>query len=144
MAKEEELYQGSNKYKFTNTVTKIEPLHDHIIVKGMDFSGRKLASGILLLNDDGKTDGIRPRWAQVFAVGPDQKEIKVGQWIMLEHGRWTRGFNVKIDDEELVLRRADPSSIIFVSDTEPSESTKNAISTAVHAEAKTRTNWAEE
>lgn len=144
MAKEEELYQPSNKYKATNVVEDLYALHDHIIVKDMDFSGRQLASGVILLNDDGKTDGIRPRWAQVFKVGPTQTDIKVNDWILVEHGRWTRGFNVKINDEELVLRRVDPACIIFVSETEPDENSKDTISTAVYAEAKTRTNWAEE
>ena len=144
MAKEEEWYQASNKYKATNVVADLTALHDHIIVKNMDFSGRQLASGIFLLNDDGKTDGIRPRWAEVFRVGPEQTEIQVGQWVLMEHGRWTRGFNVKINDEELVLRRVDPSCIIFVSDTEPDEHSKHTISTAVYGEKKERVNWAEE
>ena len=102
----------------------------------MNFAGRQLSSGIILLGDDGKTDGIRPRWARVYAVGPDQTEVKPGQWVLIEHGRWTRGIEVEIDDETLTLRRVDPDCIIFVSDEEPN--TDDTISTAVHAAAQSR------
>ena len=43
----------------------IKPLGKNVIVRDMNFEGRTLDSGIVLLGDDGKTDGIRPRWAQV-------------------------------------------------------------------------------
>ena len=114
----------------------IKPLHDSVIVTDMDFNDRKLASGILLLGDDGKTDGIRPRWSKVYAVGPEQKDVTLGQWILVEHGRWSRGLKIVKDDEEFVIRRVDPKAILFVSDTEPENI--DTISTAVHAERKTR------
>jgi len=115
---------------------EIKPLHDSVIVIDMDFSGRKLASGILLLGDDGKTDGIRPRWGKVYAVGPEQQDVRAGQWILVEHGRWSRGLKIVKDGEEFVIRRADPEAIIFVSDDEPENI--DTLSNAVHAERKTR------
>ena len=115
---------------------EIKPLHNSVIVTDMDFNDRKLASGILLLGDDGKTDGIRPRWSKVYAIGPEQKDVQVGQWILVEHGRWSRGLKIVKDEEEFVIRRADPEAIIFVSDDEPEDI--NTISTAVHAERKRR------
>jgi co-chaperonin GroES (HSP10) len=115
---------------------EIKPLHDSVIVTDMDFNDRKLASGILLLGDDGKTDGIRPRWSKVYAVGPEQHDIRVGQWILVEHGRWSRGLKIVKDEEEFVIRRADPEAIIFVSDDEPENI--DTLSTAVHAERKRR------
>jgi Chaperonin 10 Kd subunit len=132
MAKEEQLYQASNKFKATNVVKGVTALHDHVIVTDMNFEGRKLASGILLLGDDGKTDGIRPRWARVYTVGPQQKDVKPGQWVLIEHGRWTRGFNVEIDGVEMILRRADPNALLFVSDEEPNGI--DTISSAVDAQ----------
>lgn len=123
-------------YQSTNKIKSIRALHNHVIVKDMNFDGRKLSSGILLLNDDGKTSGIRPRWAQVYVVGPDQQEVKPGQWVLVEHGRWTRGSTVEIDGAEIVIRRVDPECIMFVSDEEPSAD--DTISSAVQAEAKTR------
>lgn len=115
---------------------EIKPLHNSIIVTDMDFNDRKLASGILLLGDDGKTDGIRPRWSKVYAIGPEQQDVKLGQWILVEHGRWSRGLKIVKNDEEFVIRRVDPEAIIFVSDEEPENI--DTISTAVHAERKRR------
>jgi hypothetical protein len=133
---EEKLFQASNKAKFINQIKSLSVIKDHILVTEMAFKERKLSSGIVLLNDDGKTSGIRPRWAKVYAVGPEQKEIQVGQWIFVEHGRWSRGIEVEVNDEQLTLRRVDPKSIIFVSDQEPNED--DTISDSVYAEAKTR------
>lgn len=114
----------------------IKPLRDSVIVTDMDFSGRQLQSGVILLGDDGKTDGIRPRWARVYAVGPEQQDVSVGQWCLIEHGRWSRGLKVIKDGEEITIRRADPNAIIFVSDEQPDSI--DTISTAVHAERRTR------
>lgn len=139
MPVEEPLFQASNKYRATNQVDGVRALHDHVIVRDMNFGARKLASGIFLLNDDGKTEGIRPRWARVYAVGPDQKDVAVGQWVFIEHGRWSRGMEVEINGEEFTLRKADPKCIIFVSDEEPEED--DTISTAVMAERKSRTQF---
>jgi len=115
---------------------EIKPLHDSVIVTDMDFNDRKLASGILLLGDDGKTDGIRPRWSKVYAIGPEQQDVKLGQWILVEHGRWSRGLKIVKNNEEFVIRRVDPEAIMFVSDQEPENI--DTISTAVHAERKRR------
>ena len=142
MSMEEQLFQSSNKYRFVNRIKSLTPLNNHVIVTDMNFKGRQLSSGIVLLGDDGKTDGIRPRWARVYAVGPEQEEIRVGQWVLIEHGRWTRGMEVEIDGVEMTLRRADPNCIIFSSDEEPE--VDDIISSAVHAEKKSRTNWAEQ
>ena len=133
---EEKLFQASNKAKFINQIKSLSVIQDHILVTEMAFKERKLSSGIVLLNDDGKTAGIRPRWAKVYAVGPEQTEIATGQWVFVEHGRWSRGIEVEVNGEQLTLRRVDPKSIIFVSDQEPDQD--DTISDSVYAEAKTR------
>jgi hypothetical protein len=114
-------------------------LKNSIIVTEMTFEGRQLQSGVILLGDDGKTDGIRPRWAKVYAVGPEQRDVTPGQWILVEHGRWSRGLKILKDGSEFTIRRADPEAIIFVSDSEPESI--DTISTAVHAERKTREHY---
>ncbi len=98
---------------------QFKPLNDHVIVKDMNFSGRQLSSGIIMLNDNGKAGGIRPRWAQVYAVGPEQTEIKTGQWICVAHGRWTRGVDIEDETGEHTIRRIDHKDILLVSDEEP-------------------------
>lgn len=98
---------------------QFKPLNDHVIVADMNFSGRQLSSGIIMLNDNGKAGGIRPRWAQVYAVGPEQTEIRAGQWICVAHGRWTRGVEIEDESGEHTIRRIDHKDILLVSDTEP-------------------------
>ena len=117
-------------------IKDITALKDHVIVRDMNFAGRKLSSGILLLSDDLKTSGIRPRWAQVYRVGPEQTDVAPDQWVLIEHGRWTRGAKISIKGEEITIRRVDPENIIFVSDEEPTAD--DSLSTAVAAQAKTR------
>lgn len=101
------------------TRDQVQPLRDHVLVNEMNFEGRTLSSGIVLLNDNGKSDGIRPRWGQVYAVGPEQKEIQVGQWICVAHGRWTRGVEVEDETGKKTIRRIDHTDILLVSDIEP-------------------------
>jgi hypothetical protein len=128
-------------YKFTNKVKKLIPLNDHVLATDMNFGQRTLSSGIILMGDDAKTDGIRPRWCRVYAVGPKQEDVVPGQWILVEHGRWTRGIEVEIDGEQFTVRRIDAAAIMMVSDEEPNAD--DNISTAVHAERKSREYYGE-
>jgi co-chaperonin GroES (HSP10) len=102
-------------------ISEIRALRDHVLVADMNFSERTLASGIVLAGDDAKTSGIRPRWAKVYAVGPEQKDILVGQWILVAHGRWTRGIKIDINGETMTLRRVDTNDILLISDEEPTD-----------------------
>jgi hypothetical protein len=127
-------------YKYTNTVTGIRAILDHVLVRDMRFDSYELTKGgIIMLGDDGKTDGIRPRWARVYSVGPDQTEVKPGQWVFIEHGRWSRGVFVNVNGEEFVIRRADPDALIFVSDEEPENVV--GMSDAVDASRLQRENY---
>ena len=102
-------------------VNSIRALNNHVLVADMNFSGRKLSSGIQLLNDDMRSAGIRPRWAEVYAVGPEQEDITVGQWVLVSHGRWTRGVKIADQNGEVTIRRIDPNDVLLVSDTEPTD-----------------------
>ena len=103
-----------------NEVTELRPLRDGVIVADMKFHARFTAGGIALLSDDGKLEGIRPRWAKVYAIGEEQKDVTVGQWILIAHGRWTRGLKIREADTgvEHVIRRIDCNDILAVSDEE--------------------------
>lgn len=112
---------------------QIRPLNDVIIVSDMVFDERITTGGIVLLNDNGKGSGIRPRWGQVYAIGPDQKDVQVGQWICVAHGRWTRGIDVEDESGKRTLRRIDPKDILAVSNSPVDDET---WSDAVHVEKK--------
>jgi co-chaperonin GroES (HSP10) len=99
----------------------IQPLGKRVLVSKMRFGEKKTKGGIILLDDDGTEAGIHPRWSQVYAVGPKQEDVKVGQWILVAHGRWSRALKVVNDAEELEVRMVDENDILIVSDEEPAD-----------------------
>lgn len=105
----------------SNNPVKVKAILDHVLITDMSFDEVKTASGIVLRSDDGKSHGVKPRWGKVYAIGPEQQDVSVGQWILVEHGRWTR--KIKIHDHEGVkdVQRVDAAGIIGVSDEAPSE-----------------------
>jgi co-chaperonin GroES (HSP10) len=115
-------------------IGKIVPIRDKVLVSNMNFDSQKTFSGIIIPSDNGKVRGIHPRWAKVFAVGPEQTEVKVGEWILIEHGRWTRGIEYEIEDEEILeLRMVDNAAILMSAD-EPPEDAVFAFQVGVPAE----------
>ena len=112
----------------------IRALRDHVIVEDIQFGERKASGGIIVLDDDGKTQGIRARWAKVHAVGPEQTDVKVGQWVLIEHGRWTRALKIEIESVVKMISRADNDGILAVSDDAPDDNAETwASSSVMHA-----------
>lgn len=112
---------------------QLRPLNDAVIVSDMVFDQRITTGGIIILNDNGKGTGIRPRWAQVYAVGPDQQDVRVGDWVLVAHGRWTRGIDIEDESGSQTLRRVDPKDILLQSN-EPQQD--ETWSDAVHIDKK--------
>lgn len=98
---------------------KVRAINDDVLITDMDFGEIKTSSGIVLRSDDAQAHGVKPRWGQVYKVGPKQTDVKVGQWILIEHGRWTR--KMKIDDGDGVkeVQKVDLKGILAVSDETP-------------------------
>jgi len=117
-------------YRFNRD--QIKPLNDVVIVGEMVFTERFTNTGIVLLSDNGKSSGIRPRWGQVYAIGPDQKDVRVGEWVCIAHGRWTRGIDIEDENGKQTLRRVDPKDILMSADEMPDDLT---FSDAVQTEA---------
>lgn len=103
---------------------EIKPIHDHVIAVDMTFEERTTTGGIVIPGLDGKLEGIHPRWACVYAVGPEQQDVVPGQYILVEHGRWSRGHTITLDTgKEITIRRVDPPGIMLVSDQAQSDET---------------------
>jgi co-chaperonin GroES (HSP10) len=101
---------------------KIIPIKDGVIVTDMNFDEQKTASGIIIRSDDGKSEGVKPRWGKVWAIGKDQKDVKVGEWILVEHGRWTRSITVEDENgDEIIIRRVETKSILASADEKPND-----------------------
>ena len=107
---------GGKQYTVENDIT---PLKKRVLVSDMHFGETKSKGGIILMDDDGSAGGIHPRWAKVYAVGNQQEDVKVGQWLMIAHGRWSRAFKVAKEGVELEVRMIDENDILLVSDDEP-------------------------
>lgn len=117
-------------------VSSLRPLADNVLVSDMNFEQRVTSSGIILHRDNGTTAGIRPRWGQVYAVGPEQKDVVPGQWVCVAHGRWTRGIDIEDDLGAKTIRRIDPKDILLVSDEEPGAD--DTLSDAIQAQKRDR------
>jgi co-chaperonin GroES (HSP10) len=99
---------------------KLEPLRDKVFLSDINFDEETTAGGILLTSDNGKGGGVKPRWGRVWAVGPDQKDVKVGEWILMEHARWTREFIHEAEDGTLTsLHMADLNGMMLSADQKP-------------------------
>lgn len=101
---------------------KVTPLRDKVLVYNMNFGEEVTTGGIVLKSDNGKGHGVKPRWAQVWAVGPDQRDVKVGEWILLEHGRWSRAIKYENEDgSEIEIHLADLPAMMASADERPSD-----------------------
>jgi co-chaperonin GroES (HSP10) len=100
------------------TQSQLRALNDNVLVADMEFDTRISQGGIIIPNDNGTSLGIRPRWGRVYAVGPKQTDVTVGQWIMVAHGRWTRGIDINdgSGEHKRTIRKIDPNDILLVSD----------------------------
>jgi len=91
-----------------------------VLVTDMHFGEQVTKGGIILGNDDGKTRGIYPRWAKVYSKGPANTDpYEVGEWILIEHGRWTRGMKVETNEGEIEIRMVEEESILAYSNEKP-------------------------
>ena len=97
------------------SIGNLRVLGDKVMVTDMDFDARVTAGGLILPGDDMEQRGIRPRWCRIIAKGPEQDEIEVGEWIYVEHGRWTRGVDIFDTDSEteMTIRMVDPKDMIL-------------------------------
>ena len=114
---------GGKQYTINHDIT---PLKKRVLVSNMHFGETKSKGGIILVDDDGSESGIHPRWAKVYAIGKDQDDVNVGEWVMVAHGRWSRALKVKKEGIELEVRMIDENDILLVSADEPEQNRKKA------------------
>ena len=101
---------------------KLNPIGNRVIVKNMQFGEQKTSGGVIILDDNSKSRGIHPRWAQVHVKGPENTEsYSTGDWVLVEHGRWTRSVMVDDGEEQLELRMIDEESVLGWSDELPED-----------------------
>jgi co-chaperonin GroES (HSP10) len=110
----------TNAYGVKNI--KVRALPKDILVTDMDMGEMKTAAGIVIQSDDAKAHGVKPRWAKVYKVGADCGiEVKEGQWILIEHGRWTRKIKINDGESEKEFQKVEVKSIMAVADEKPND-----------------------
>jgi len=93
---------------------------NNVLVTDMHFGEQVTKSGIIIADDDGTTRGIYPRWAKVYDKGATNKDqFQIGDWILIMHGRWTRGVKVDTPAGEIELRKVELDSILATSPKKP-------------------------
>lgn len=113
------MYSMSNKSRIK--VDSFVAYKDKVFVTDLE-SGETITKAGLIITDDNMTNrGIRPRWGKVWAVGSDVDDIAVGQWVLVEHGRWTQKITLEFADGTTVnvWSIEYPKSGLMVSDEDP-------------------------
>jgi co-chaperonin GroES (HSP10) len=99
----------------------LTPIGNRVLVSDMYFGEQRTKSGLIITEDDGKTRGIYPRWGRVYAKGPDNNDdYSIGDWILVEHGRWTRSVKLETPTEGAIeVRMVESESVLAYSDVKP-------------------------
>lgn len=99
---------------------QVKAMPGKVLVTNLE-RGSRVVRGIILPDDNGKSEGIRPRWGKVFSIGAGVHDIQEDQWILIENGRWTRMLKVKQEDgTDIQLWGVEyPASVMLVSDEDP-------------------------
>ena len=107
----------------TVEIKSLQPVRGTVLVHNIESGDRRTKNGIIVLDDDGKERGIRERWAQVWAKHDEIDDIDIGDWVLIKHGRWTRGIDViSADGSMATVRKVDwPDAVLLVSATCPIE-----------------------
>lgn len=101
----------------------VRPIHGDVLVTDMHFGETKTAGGIIIQSDDAKAHGVKPRWARVYAKGPENKDpYNVGDWVLIEHGRWTRKIQLETNEgEKIEIQKVEVESILAWQNEAPSD-----------------------
>jgi len=100
-------------------MARLRAIRDNILCINGDFDESVTEGGIIIGKTIGTTDGITPRWFEVFEVGPEIDWLQSGQWVYVEYGRWTEKMELKDDrfeDGRGDVWKVDPQGCLAVAD----------------------------
>jgi co-chaperonin GroES (HSP10) len=97
----------------------ITPLRDKVLGKMLEPPGtfHTTKAGIIIPETTVDERSVRPRWFLVTHIGPEQKYVKAGDYVLVQHGRWSRGVDIEGNRrEEDKIFLLDNDEILIVSD----------------------------
>lgn len=113
--------------KQTIETSEFKPLHDKIFVSDLEAGVRLTRGGLIIPDDNMSERGVHSRWGKVYSVGDEVDYVKPGEWVLIEHGRWTTGIDLLINGEMIKVWHIENKSILLVSDTNPLETDKHTF-----------------
>ena len=102
-------------------VGKLNLIKKNLLGCELEF-GEQKRKGIIFKDDDMTETGIKPRWVKIYAISDElAKEIpvKAGQWVLIEHARWSRGFKLDEGNGPVLVRLLDYNDIWLVTEEKP-------------------------
>jgi hypothetical protein len=105
----------------------VRAIKNKVLVTDIEQGITQTKGGVIIPDDAGgeaagglKESGIRPRWCKIYSLGPEIDDLKVGEWILVKHARWSRGINVQENGKMVEIRQVDyPEAILLVTDEDP-------------------------
>lgn len=102
-------------------MTTIKPIRDKVLAKMLEPVGaERIVNGIILTATNLGEESIRPRWFEVISVGPEQSMLQAGEYVLVPHGRWSRGIdldNTLREEDKIFL--LDNDALMGTSDVNP-------------------------
>ena len=119
---------------------RLKAIGNKILCINGDFGDLTTDAGLIIKSTIGTSEGITPRWFQVFEVGPEIDWLKSGQWVYVAYGRWTEAIVLEderfdTEDNRTKVWSVEPEGCLAVSDEKPEE-VFNFNTETVHAQKK--------
>lgn len=122
-------------------MARIRAIRDNILCINADFGDYVSEAGLIIKSNIKDSQGITPRWMQVFELGSEIDWLQTGQWVLVEYGRWTESIEMQddrfdTDDNKMDVWKVDPKGCLAVADEKPN--TFNYNSDVIASEKKSR------
>jgi len=122
-------------------MARIRAIRDNILCINADFGDYVSEAGLIIKSNIKESQGITPRWMQVFEIGSEIDWLQTGQWVLVEYGRWTESIEMQddrfdTDDNKMDVWKVDPKGCLAVADEKPN--TFNYNSDVIASEKKSR------
>jgi hypothetical protein len=103
------------------TLQTFKPMKGKIFVTDLERGMSKTAGGIIITDDNMKNHGIKARWGRVAIVASDVDFVSPGEWVLVEHGRWTMGMDYLDADtgKTVMVWMVEPKAMMLATQEDP-------------------------